>query len=296
MGPVSDDRPLFSVAVPAYNAAETISRAIDSVLSQECDDWELVITDDGSTDDTRAIIDSYAVSDGRITVESQPNRGTGAALNAAVVRSRGVYIVQLGADDMLDPEYTSVMSGFIHCNPGFDIYASNAYRELPDGTRELYHTDPRFTQVFSLTLEDLLEANQIYGSAAFRREVFDHLGGFRPEYHSEDYDFWLRAMMAGATHIYNPRPLAVYRVTQGQKTESAELMRREDIRILRDAIESGLLNAEQVAHAERTIARHERNIAFREGVRSRLSPEAAEKFLGVAKGIVTKLRRRGYSE
>lgn len=290
------DKPLFSIAIPAYNAAATIGDTIESVLAQECDDWEIAITDDGSTDETRAICDAFAARDARISVESQPNAGTGAALNAAIARSHGAYIVQLGADDVLESEYAATMSAFIHCNPGFDIYASNAYRELPDGEREIYHTEPRFTQVFSLTLDDLLDANLIYGTAAFRREIFDHLGGFRPEFHSEDYDFWLRAMMAGATHIYNPQVLATYRVTPGQKTESGALMRREDIRILRDALASGLLDAEQAAHAERSIARLEHNAAFRERMLSHLKPETAEKVFGVVHRVASRRRSWRHSK
>ena len=81
--------------------------------------------------------------------------------------------------------------------------------------------------------------------------------------------------MAGAKHIYNPQPLALYRVVPGQKTEDGVRMRLEDIRILQDAIDSGHLTAEQVQHARRTIALLEKNVAFRRRVTSVVGPRLA---------------------
>ncbi|HZL06528.1 MAG TPA: glycosyltransferase family 2 protein, partial [Coriobacteriia bacterium] len=205
-----------------------------------------------------------------------PNAGTGAAISAAIIRSRGEYVVQLGADDELLPDYCSTMIRFMGTHPGFDIYASNAYRLLLDGTRDLYHTQPRFQKQFSLTVDDLLDEPLIYSSAAFRRSYFDLVGGFRTEFYNEDYDFWLRVMMAGARHIYVPRPLALYRVTPGQKTEDGVRMRLEDIRILQDAVLSGLLTPDQVEHAERSIALLEKNVAFRRWLASLVGPRLAE--------------------
>lgn len=258
--------PRFSIVMPAYNAEATIDAAIESVIGQRRADWELIIIDDGSTDGTRTVADRYAQADARVSVYSQANAGTGAAITAGVERATGEFIVQLGADDELLPDYCLVTGDFIDANPGYDIYASNAFRLLPGESRELYHTSPRFSQEMELTVDDLLDAALIYGTAAFRRQYFDKVGGFRGGYYNEDYDFWLRIMMAGARHIYTPRPLALYRVTAGQKTEDGVRMRLEDIRILRDAVQSGGLTLEQVAHAERTIRLLERNVAFRRAV------------------------------
>lgn len=261
--------------MPAYNAAATLDASIGSVLAQDYESWELVITDDGSTDDTRAVCDRYAAADPRVIVHTQPNAGAGAAISAAVERASGEFIVQLGADDELMPEYASVTSAFIDAHPGYDIYASNACYLLPDGSRKPYHTAPRFSHQMELTVDDLLDEPLIYGTAAFKRELFARVGGFRADYYNEDYDFWLRIMMAGARHIYTPQFLALYRVVPGQKTEDGVLMRLEDIKILRDAIQSGGLTAEQVEHAQRTIALLEKNVAFRKKVIGLVGPRMA---------------------
>jgi hypothetical protein len=126
-----------------------------------------------------------------------------------------------------------------------------------------------------LTVDDLLDEPLIYGTAAFRRELFARVGGFRADYYNEDYDFWLRIMMAGARHIYTPEPLALYRVVPGQKTEDGVLMRLEDIKILRDAIDSGGLSQGQASHAEKTIALLEKNVAFRRRVIALVGPRLA---------------------
>lgn len=255
--------PRFSIVVPAYNAEATLGDTIRSVLAQDSADWELVITDDGSTDGTRALADSFAQADPRISVLTQPNGGAGAAISAAISRATGEFVVQLGADDELLPSFCSATDAFIREHPGYDIYASNAWRLFPDGHREIFHDTPRFSRELSLGVDDLLDECLIYVTAAFRRELFASVGGFRAEFYNEDYDFWLRALMSGARHIYQPAPLALYRVVPGQKTEDGVRMRSEDVRILEDALASGRLSPAQDAHAKRTIALLRRNIAFR---------------------------------
>jgi glycosyltransferase involved in cell wall biosynthesis len=274
--------PRFSIVMPAYNAAATLDASIGSVLALDCDDWELVITDDGSTDDTRAICDRYAAADPRVTVATQPNGGAGAAIGAAIERARGDFIVQMGADDELLPEYCSVTSALIDAHPDHDIYASNAYRLFPDGRREIFHAAPRFERELELTVDDLLDEPCIFVTAAFRREWFERVGGFRPDHYNEDYDFWLRIVMAGARHIYTPVPTSLYRVMPGQKTEDAVRSRLDDIAILRDAVASGQLTAEQVAHAERTIALLERNVAFRRRIIALVGPKLARPVFSAA--------------
>lgn len=274
--------PRFSIVIPAYNAESTMGAAVSSVLNQDFAAWELVITDDGSTDRTREVCDYYAALDNRIRIHSQPNAGSGAAISSAIGSASGEFIVQLGADDELLPEYCSATATFIDLTPGYDIYASNAYRLHPDGRRELYHTAPRFDREFSLTVDDLLDEPLIYGTAAFKRELFEQVGGFRAEYYNEDYDFWLRALMNGARHIYQPRPLALYRVVPGQKTEDGIRMRNEDIKILLDAVASGHLSMEQVEHAQRTIALLEKNVAFRTRVTRVLGPKMSRPVFALA--------------
>src|SRR2546425_3760931 len=95
------DRPIaFSIVLPTFNRSRLLSRAIDSVLRQDCRNWELIVVNDGSTDKTREVMRSYA--DDRITyIEHQTNLGMNAALNTGFQRARGKYVAKLDDDDEL---------------------------------------------------------------------------------------------------------------------------------------------------------------------------------------------------
>jgi glycosyltransferase involved in cell wall biosynthesis len=96
--------PLFSVVIPTYNRATSVRRAIDSVLRQTFDDYELIVVDDGSTDTTSDVVRGYGE---RIVYVSQPNRGVSAARNAGILRSAGEWIAFLDSDDEWLPGYLS---------------------------------------------------------------------------------------------------------------------------------------------------------------------------------------------
>lgn len=100
----ADRSPLVSVLIPAYNAAPYISESIQSVLAQTWQNWELIIVDDGSKDETFAIARSYAQKDGRIKVIQKPNAGASAARNRAFELSKGDFVKYFDADDLLNPE------------------------------------------------------------------------------------------------------------------------------------------------------------------------------------------------
>ena len=89
----------ISVIIPAYNAALTLPRCLDSVLAQQTDGLEIVVVDDGSTDETPQILDAYARAHDNIKVCSQPNRGQAAARNEALRHATGEWILFLDADD-----------------------------------------------------------------------------------------------------------------------------------------------------------------------------------------------------
>lgn len=100
-------QPLVSVIIPAYNAARFILQAIDSALTQTLEDIEVLVVDDGSTDDTLALVEEVARLDGRIRIFSQANGGVGAARNRAIAEARGRYLAPLDADDFWYPEKLS---------------------------------------------------------------------------------------------------------------------------------------------------------------------------------------------
>src|SRR3978361_2227094 len=92
--------PLISVIMPAYNAQKYVAKSIESVLAQTWQNWELIIADDGSTDDTAEVIKQFCISDLRIKYTPLSNSGPGMAKNAAIAKSQGKYIAFLDSDDL----------------------------------------------------------------------------------------------------------------------------------------------------------------------------------------------------
>lgn len=206
--------PHFSIITPAYRSAGSIGATIDSVLAQTDPDWELVIVDDGSDDETLAIARSHAESDARITVLTQANAGTSAARNTAMAASRGSWLVFLDADDELLPTYLENQRAFIAAHPGHGIYATNAWVVYPSGTRHLFWSG-RHGRLRSIGLADELRRNHINIHSTVPRSLYEKIGGFTPGLRAQDYEYWLRAMLAGYTAIMNPEPLVDYHVVDG---------------------------------------------------------------------------------
>ena len=103
------DTPFFSFAIPVYNAVTTLSRTVESVLSQSFTDWEMILIDDGSSDGSAALCLSLAASDSRVRFVSRPNGGAATARNQALSLARGSYVWFVDADDRLAPDS---LSGF----------------------------------------------------------------------------------------------------------------------------------------------------------------------------------------
>ena len=250
--------------MPAYNAASTIAETIESALAQTYQDWELAIVDDGSRDDTADVALAAAAGDPRIRVLRQSNMGCGPARGVAVGLTTGTYVCRLDADDLYLPHYLESMSCFIDEHPGFDIYSCNGERFYPDGHRELARpveegaNGPR-----SWALDDMLRDNMIFSMAVFTRDIFDRIGGFRLGVDVEDYDFWLRAMMAGAKHIYNPAVLSLYRVGPQQMTASTVSLMTHQIAVLQEAADALTRTSARRTIALATIRRLRGDIGVR---------------------------------
>ncbi len=257
------DVPRFSVTIPAYNAAATLADTIRSVQAQTLADWEIVIVDDGSTDNTAQIAQRFADDDPRIRVISQENRGSGGAYNTAVRNASAGLIVMLSADDLLLPEHLSTMAAAIDAHPNADIFTCDGYYEFEDGRRELSTLHERWAHAQECTLADLLVACFFDMGAVYSRRVFDAVGGFREDLYAEDYLFFLMAMTSGFRHSRVPMALSVHRRALTQKSASHVRVRRADILTLEAVIATGLLGERELAIARRVIAHHRRTILVR---------------------------------
>jgi glycosyltransferase involved in cell wall biosynthesis len=211
----------FSVVVPAYNASQTLRETVRSAQEQDFDDFEVLISDDGSTDDTLDLARSIAGTDSRVRVLSAENGGCASARNRGFEAASGEICVPLDSDDKLAPGCLSAMSAFIGARPDYDIYSSNGTRVMPDGRSEPFFSGPAFAHETSWTLDDIILVNRINITSGVRRDLWERVGGFTSGLrYAEDYDFWLRSLALGARHIYTPQSLGIYLNRAGGKSKN----------------------------------------------------------------------------
>ena len=211
--PPRDSSPLVSVITPAYNTATFVADTIESALAQTLTDFELVIVDDGSTDDTGRIAEAFARRDPRVRVFHQKNRGISSARNAALAQARGDLVALLDSDDVWFPTYLAEQVGILQRHRDIDVLSANAinFGGTFDGQPLL--PLPVTGGVQRLSLMTLVQAEDSLSILTiFRRRVLDSIGGFDTNLRrSEDYDLWLRAALSGFGIAVNPTPLGLYR-------------------------------------------------------------------------------------
>ena len=199
--------PKVSVAIPCFNHGEFLQEAVTSVTNIKRDDVELIVVDDGSTDDrTRAEMDKLSAEG--IHVIRQENKGLAAARNAAIAASGGEYILPLDADNRLRPAYI---------DHGIRILDNEPRVGVVYGDAEYIGTRSGRWRVGPFERRRLIESNYIDACAIIRRSVWIENNGYdhtMPIQGAEDWDFWLSTLEHGWQFAYVPEVLFDYRVAE----------------------------------------------------------------------------------
>lgn len=209
--------PIISVVMSVYNGARFLPEAIESILEQTFTNFEFIIINDGSTDETLSILESYAKRDVRVNVYSHAKQGLTESLNRGCMMARGEYIARMDGDDI------SVKDRFISQLEFMDAHAEVG---LLGGAFELIDTTGKTLCTAVNPLEDreirraLVDGSVfLHPSVLMRKEALDMVGRYRKVMHAEDYDLWLR--MAECTQVANlPKVLVKYRVHSNQVSVS----------------------------------------------------------------------------
>lgn len=183
--------PQVSVLIGAFNNGQTLGRAVESMLAQTVDDVEVLIVDDGSTDDTAAAAAAIAKADSRVRVLTMPsNRGIAASLNSGLAAVLTPFVAVLDADDWADPHRLERQLEALESDPSVAVVGCRM-REVDESGREL---SPRTKFVAGEVNRVLMRFNPIPNtSAAFRRDFVLDAGGYDPRYRwATEYDLWLR--------------------------------------------------------------------------------------------------------
>ena len=172
-----------------YNGEKFLPEAIDSILSQTCGSFEFIIINDGSTDGTRGILESF--TDERLILLHQDNSGLTQALNRGIAVAKGKYIARQDADDISKPERLEKQVAFLEAHPGVGLLGSRFEFIDEDGKvkrQSLLPTDNDTLQ------ERLPKINQFcHASVIMRKEALDKVGAYREFFrYAQDYDLWLR--------------------------------------------------------------------------------------------------------
>lgn len=208
---------MFSVIIPVYNGEKFIDKAIESVFSQTVSDWELIIVNDGSKDNTLSVLEKYR-DNKKIRIISKINEGVSVARNTGVAESNGAYITFLDADDVWHKDHLEVMSHLIDKYPNAGFYGTFTRCELVNGEliEECDFFKEREEDVY---LEDFFEEYHRDKSAKMftvittcvTREAFDKAGGFPVGCKiGEDLELSLRAA-AYYPVVLSKKPTATYK-------------------------------------------------------------------------------------
>lgn len=198
---IMENPPLLSVLMPVYNGREFLKPAIDSILAQTFRDFELIIVNDGSTDDTQRIIESY--KDSRIVAIQQQNQGVARSLNNGLDIARGKYVRRHDADDVSTPDSFKIQIDFLEKNPGYVMVCNQQAFMTASGRVAMKYRVPNEMFFNGRKIVDLdfshfsMESSSpvVHGTACYRREEVLKAGKYRTAFTvSEDNDLWLRLL------------------------------------------------------------------------------------------------------
>ncbi len=204
--------PIVSVTMPAHNAAQYLAEAMRSVLSQTLRELELIVVDDGSTDDTPRIAQSF--EDPRVVyIRFDTNRGVAAARNTAVAQAKGAYIAVLDADDIAEPERLATQVALLE-RSGADICAAeHVVWNVSTGRRKRgkqYHRDADIKALLTV-YSPVCNSTVMARAEVLKTHPYDLAVRL-----AEDYQLWGRLALAGCKFVASDQALVTYRVHPSQ--------------------------------------------------------------------------------
>lgn len=214
--------PLVSVLLPVYNGASTLAEALDSLEEQTEPDFEVVAVDDGSTDDTAAVLRSRASH--RLRVLSLPHVGLLEALNRGLAACRGHYVARMDADDICRPMRLERQLGVAEADPEVGVVGTCVEPFPADAVAEGFRIYVEWQNALlcheDICREIFIESPIAHPSALMRRQELVALGGYEERGWAEDYDLWLRYHESGRRFAKVPEPLVRWREHAGRATRT----------------------------------------------------------------------------
>lgn len=261
--------PMVSIVVPTYNRSQQVCEALDSVLAQDFRNFELIVVDDGSTDDTAVRLSNYA---DQAQIIWQANRGVSAARNAGIRAAHGDYIALLDSDDLWLPQKLRHQIAFFTENPAAMICQTEEIW-IRDGVRvNPKHRHRKFSgMIFEKTLPLCLVSPS---AVMIRKSLFDEVGLFDERLPAcEDYDLWLRICWKYPVYLIDT-PLIVKHGGHADQLSRIPELDKYRIRAMQKILHAGCLSEKQTSAVLATLT--EKCHIYADGCRKRGKTEEAE--------------------
>ena len=213
--------PFFSVMVPTYNQAGYLDACLASLAAQSDPDWEAVVVDDGSTDETPRVLAAWAARDARVRVLRRENGGTAAALNTALENCRGGWVCWLSSDDLFEPDKLEVHRRAMAARPDIRFFHTH-FHYLEEATGQKTAPPPwRPIPEPGFQVSRFFSGNYVSGiTVCVERQALREAGPFRTDLrHGQDFALWLELSRRTRSH-YSDRRTAVTRWHAGQATNA----------------------------------------------------------------------------
>lgn len=177
--------PVLSIIIPCYNSERTLEKTLESVLNQNYHDWEVILVNDGSTDNTEVIALAWVNKDKRIRYFSKSNGGLGKARNFGIAKAVGKYILPLDSDNLVEPDFATI---------AMEIFDKDNEVGVVHGHGEYFGEKTGIWDVDEFNLERLLVVNYIDACAIYKKELWAKVGGYdekMPYQGHEDWELWI---------------------------------------------------------------------------------------------------------
>jgi glycosyltransferase involved in cell wall biosynthesis len=204
-----------SVIVPCYNYGRFLKECLDSVRLQTLREWECIIVDNGSTDNTQEVAKSFTDQDERYKYVHTEQKGVSFARNLAISMSIGKYILPLDADDKIGNTYVEKAYNIISSNKNLKVVYCDA--ELFGASKGKWLLPP-------FSLRDLLIENSIFCSGMYSKVDFDRIHGYSEEMKEgfEDWEFWIKMLKDGGEVFKIPESLFYYRIRENSRNSALD--------------------------------------------------------------------------
>lgn len=204
---------MISVVMPVYNGQQLLARAMDSLLAQTFTDFEVIAVDDGSTDETPAILRRYAEQDARVRVIHGDHAGIGAALNRGIEASTHAWIARMDADDVASPDRFAKQMAAAAGHPEVVVWGSYAHHVDANGkVLGVSRTGPTSVEEFRRLRAASEDVYVIHPTSMLRKDVVQKAGGYDGRFnYCEDFELFDRMAEHGPV-VALPEPLLLYRI------------------------------------------------------------------------------------